>query len=81
MSENEQEVVPVKIAEVADVLKYTVGDKYAVHVVMTSPPEVSLNYCFRTMGWWILASVCWSLIIGAVGFVVMLILAMFGVVR
>ena len=50
MSENEQEVVPVKIAEVADILKYTVGDKYAVHVVMTQPPEVTFGYCFRTAG-------------------------------
>lgn len=55
MSENEQEVVPVKIAEVADILKYTVGDKYAVHVVITEPPELSFGYCFRTAGKWFLA--------------------------
>lgn len=67
MSENEQEVVPVKIAEVADILKYTVGDKYAVHVVMTSQPEVTFGYCFRTAGKWLAACSIYSLIGWIVG--------------
>jgi hypothetical protein len=30
---------------------------------MQEPPPVSFGYCFKVMGWWILASVCWAAIL------------------
>ncbi len=67
MSENEQEqTVPVKITEIADSYKYICGDKYAVHVVMTQPPEVTFGYCFRTAGKWFAASSIYA----AIGWIV-----------
>ena len=62
MSENEQEVVPVKIAEISDAYKYIEGGGYAIHVVMTSPPEVTFGYCFRTAGKWLAACSIYSAI-------------------
>ena len=67
MPENEQEIVPVKIAEISDAYKYIEGGGYAVHVVMTSPPEVTFGYCFRTAGKWLAACSIYSLIGWIVG--------------
>jgi hypothetical protein len=80
MSENEVEQIPVevKLVDVSDEMKQGYRQ---VPVFMTEPPPVSFGYCFRVIGWWILASACWALIIGAVGLVVIVILAMFGVLR
>ena len=52
-----------------------------VRVYMDEPPPVSFGYCFGVMGWWILAAACWSAILGVVGFIVMAILAVMGIVR
>ena len=78
MSENEQEQIPVdvKLVEVADSLKYVVGDKYAVHVVMTQPPEVTFGYCFRTAFNWMFACLLWSVIFGICGGLIWFILAL-----
>ena len=81
MSENEQEVVPVKIAEISDAYKYIEGGGYAVHVVMTSPPPITFDYCFKFIGWWLLAAVCWAAILFVPFFIIMMILAALGVVR
>lgn len=75
MSE-ENEVVPVKIEDVSDSLKYIVGDKYAVHVVMTQPPEVTFGYCFRTAFNWMMACAIWSVIFGIAGMLIWFIIAL-----
>lgn len=67
MSENEQEVVPVKISEIGGVYTDLSGDKYAIHVIMNDPPEPSFGYCFRTAGKWIGACSIYSLIGWIVG--------------
>lgn len=75
MSENEQEVVPVKLAEVAEIFKSVSGEKYAVHVVMNEPPPITLEYCFHVMGLWLAASAVWAFIVGFAGGVIALVIA------
>lgn len=76
MSENEQEVVPVKLAEVAEIFKSVSGEKYAVHVVMNEPPPITFEYCFHVMGLWLAASAVWAFIIGMFSGVVALVIAL-----
>ena len=62
MSEEVEQIpVEVKLVDVSDEMKQGYRQ---VPVFMTEPPPVSFGYCFKAMGWWILASFCWSLIIG-----------------
>jgi hypothetical protein len=67
-SESEQIPVEVKLVDVSDEMKQGYRQ---VCVFMNEPPPVSFGYCFRVMGWWILASVCWTLIIGIPTFVLL----------
>ncbi len=67
-SESEQIPVEVKLVDVSDEMKQGYRQ---VCVFMNEPPPVTFGYCFRVMGWWILASVCWTLIIGIPAFVLL----------
>lgn len=58
--EPEQVPVWVKLVDVSDEMKQGYRQ---VPVFMQEPPPVSFGYCFRVMGWWILASVCWAAIL------------------
>ena len=61
--ENQVEQIPVEV-KLVDVSAEMKQGYRQVPVFMTEPPPVSFGYCFKVMGWWILASFCWSLIIG-----------------
>lgn len=70
MSENEQEIVPVKLSDVADGFKIVTIDKLGnVHNsirVAIEPPEFTFGYCFRTAGKWLAASAIYA----AIGWIV-----------
>lgn len=72
--EEEQVPVWVKLVDVANPIDW--GEK-RVCVFMKEPPPVTFSYCFDVMGKWILASFCWSLIIGAIAGAFALIIAVF----
>ena len=77
LPQKEEEQVPVwvKLVDVSDEMKQGYRQ---VPVFMNEPPPVSFGYCFKVMGWWILASFCWSLIIGIPLFIL---LGILGVIR
>ena len=60
-SQVEQIPVEVKLVDVSSEMKQGYRQ---VCVFMTEPPPVTFGYCFKVMGWWILASFCWTLILG-----------------
>lgn len=61
--ENQVEQIPVEV-KLVDVSAEMKQGYRQVPVFMNEPPPVSFGYCFRVMGWWILASFCWTLILG-----------------
>lgn len=63
MPPKEEEQVPVwvKLVDASDEVKQGYRP---ICVFMKEPPPISFDYCFRVMGWWILASFCWTLILG-----------------
>ena len=73
--EEEQIPVWVKLVDVSDEMKQGYRQ---VCVFMNEPPPVSFGYCFKVMGWWILASFCWTLILGIP---TVILLGILGVIR
>ena len=73
--EEEQIPVWVKLVDVSDEMKQGYRQ---VCVFMNEPPPVSFGYCFSVMGWWILASFCWTLILGIP---TVILLGVLGVIR
>ena len=61
--ENKAEQIPVEV-KLVDVSPEMKQGYRQVPVFITEPPPVTFDYCFKFIGWWILASFCWSLIIG-----------------
>ena len=48
---------------------------------ITEPPPVTFDYCFKFIGWWLLAALAWAAILVVPFFIIMMILAALGVVR
>lgn len=61
--QNQVEQIPVEV-KLVDVSPEMKQGYRQVCVFMNEPPPVSFGYCFKVMGWWILASFCWTLILG-----------------
>ena len=63
MPPKEEEQIPVwvKLVDVSDEVKQGYRP---ICVFMKEPPPVTCDYCFKLIGWWLLASLCWTLILG-----------------
>ena len=77
---NEQEQIPVevKLVDVSDEMKQGYRQ---VPVFISEPPPVTFDYCFKFIGWWLLAALAWAAILVVPFFIIMMILAALGVVR
>ena len=65
--EPEQVLVWVKLVDVSSEMKQGYRQ---VPVFMTEPPPVTFDYCFKLIGLWLLAAVCWAALLAtAVGVV------------
>jgi hypothetical protein len=72
----EQEPVPVKIEEVAEIFKTISGDKCAVRIVLAELPRITFEWAVIAVRNILLALLFWSAIIAVVGFALFLVFGM-----
>lgn len=72
----EQEPVPVKIEEVAEIFKTISGDKYAVRIVLAELPRITFEWAVIAVRNILLATLFWAVIIGVVGFALFVVFGM-----
>ena len=77
--ENQVEQIPVEV-KLVDVSAEMKQGYRQVPVFMTEPPPVSFGYCFKFIGWWLLASLAWAAILAVPFFLIMAFLAAFRVI-